>query len=439
MGSRVLVVGAGLGGLAAAYELCRHGYEVSIFEASSSVGGRARSRNDVFPQMTLEMGAEFIGKNHPRWCAYAKSFGIELAEIVWPDTSAIILAGQAFTGQRLADLKVAYHRLQTQLTKCSEVVDDEYPWRSSDADELDRVSLAEGIAKELHGEDLAKRLLLLKFHQSEAAPPETISWLGQLTVIKGHGLNAYWEDTEHYRCRGGVQQLADAFASRLPNETIRCNAVAARISIFASGVALDVARGETFDGDWLLLAIPPSQWSNIVFSPTLPQLPELKVGAASKEFIRLARPFWQGEHAPRALCDLPQGGLYQTGTDRSADSQPCLEWYVAGAPAETVVDLSAADRKRRIQAAMEPTHPGLSANWLDWYAQDWVNDPFTKGAYSFAQLGKITHWGTTLYHGLGRLKFVGEHASFRYTGYMEGALESAERCARQIILENKYD
>ena len=436
MGGRVLIVGGGLGGLAAGYELSQHGYEVVVFEARGAVGGRTRSRTDIFPTFTLEMGAEFVGGNHPRWLAYARTFGIELTEIDWPDLSSVRLAGQMFTGQRLADLKAEQHQLAIQLTECAESVNDEHPWLTPGADELDRIGLAEGIATKLQGDDLAKRLLLLKFHQSEAAPPEAISWLGQLVVIKGHGLNSYWEEAEKFRCPGGVQQLADALASSLPIGTIRYESIVSTISVDSHRVALELSHGEKLEGDWLLLAIPPSQWSDIVFTPPLPALPEISVGTASKEFIKL-RSFWQPGHAPLAACDAPQGGIYQTATAGGTDGEACLEWYVAGRPAESLVALSAQQRQQRIQEAIEPSHPGLTASWLDWYAQDWVNEPFTKGAYSCAQLGKIMHWGRTLYHGLGRLKYVGEHASFRYTGYMEGALESAERCVRQISSNSK--
>ena len=433
MGGRVLIVGGGLGGLAAGYELCQHGYEVIVFEARHAVGGRTRSRTDVFPSFTLEMGAEFVGGNHPRWLAYARTFDIELKEIDWPETSSVTLAGQVFTGQRLMDLKAEQRQLAIQLTKCAESVNDEHPWLTPGADALDRISLADGIATKLQGDDLAKRLLLLKFHQSEAAPPEAISWLGQLVVIKGHGLNSYWEETEKSRCPGGVQKLADALASRLPIGAIRCDSIVSTISVDAHRVALELSHGEKFEGDWLLLAIPPSQWSDIAFAPSLPALPVIKVGAASKEFIKLATSFWKPGHAPLASCDSPQGGLYQTATAGGIDGQVCLEWYTAGRPAESIAKLAPEQRQWRIQEAMEPSYPGLTSNWLDWHAQDWGNEPYAKGAYSYAQLGKITGWGRPLYHGIGKLKFAGEHASFRYTGYMEGALESAERCVRSIL------
>jgi monoamine oxidase len=376
------------------------------------------------------MGAEFIGGNHPRWLACAARFGVELVEIDWPATSFVRLGGKLIDGAPLRRLLADYHALGEQMTELARGVDDERPWQTPDAAELDRLSLADGIASRLQGDELAKRMLLLKFHQSEAAPPEKISWLGQLTAIKGHGLAAYWEETERYRCRGGVEQLAHKLATDLPE--VRCNAVVTAVEYDGGRATATLSDGQAISSDWLILALPPSQWARIDFTPRLPDATPLRLGAASKEFVRLRQEFWSPGHAPLASSDDPQGGLYQTLAEPTDDGSACLEWYVAGAPAEGLGDLAPAKRKQRILDAVRPALPELETNWLDWHSQDWRNEPFADGAYSFAQLGKAVEWGPTLYHGIGRMRFAGEHASFRFPGYMEGALESAQRCVRSI-------
>ena len=71
---RVVVVGAGFSGLAAAYELSRAGYDVTVVEARNRVGGRVISFTDLVPGKNVEGGGELIGSNHPAWVAYAKQF-----------------------------------------------------------------------------------------------------------------------------------------------------------------------------------------------------------------------------------------------------------------------------------------------------------------------------------------------------------------------------
>src|SRR5687768_7662352 len=78
---RVVVVGAGFSGLAAAYELSRAGYEVTVVEARNRVGGRVISFSDLVPGKNVEGGGELIGSNHPAWVAYAKQFKLEFLDV----------------------------------------------------------------------------------------------------------------------------------------------------------------------------------------------------------------------------------------------------------------------------------------------------------------------------------------------------------------------
>ena len=79
---RVVVVGAGFSGLAAAYELSRAGYEVTVVEARNRIGGRVITFSDLVPGKNVEGGGELIGSNHPAWVAYAKQFELQFLDVV---------------------------------------------------------------------------------------------------------------------------------------------------------------------------------------------------------------------------------------------------------------------------------------------------------------------------------------------------------------------
>src|SRR5215218_3149540 len=78
---RVVVIGAGFSGLAAAYELGRAGYEVTVVEARNRIGGRVISFSDLVPGKNVEGGGELIGSNHPAWVAYKEKFGLEFIDV----------------------------------------------------------------------------------------------------------------------------------------------------------------------------------------------------------------------------------------------------------------------------------------------------------------------------------------------------------------------
>ncbi len=432
MSQRVLVVGAGLAGLSAAVELHRRGYEAVILEARPTIGGRIRTRRDIFPGIVLEMGAEFIGANHPHWRKYAEEYGIELEEIDWPTGGWVRQNAKNYHGAELAELEAECESLYEQFTDHARNVNDQQPWLTPDAEKLDRLSLFDGTHQLLTGTPRAKQLFLWAFEQTEAAPAQKISWLGQLTVTKGHGLERCWEETEQYRCPGGIDQLINKFSDSLPSGTIQLNSPVVEISITPDSVAIKTADGKSHDGDWVILALPPSQWNKLKITPPLPKATSIPLGPVTKEFIEVDQRFWLPGEGPFICLEDPQGELMETGTPAPADKPAGLLWYVGGPAAELLPKMTAEDRQKRLQNALEEPLPGLTAHWKDWHGQDWAVEPLYDGAYSYAQLGKIMEWGQTLQLGLGRLLFAGEHASFRHTGYMEGAFESAHRAVRII-------
>src|SRR5688572_23051485 len=98
---RVVVIGAGFSGLAAAYELTRAGYDVTVVEARNRVGGRVISFSDIVPGKNVEGGGELIGSNHPAWNAYAKQFGLEFLEAGEEDLEApIVIGGKKVTAEQ---------------------------------------------------------------------------------------------------------------------------------------------------------------------------------------------------------------------------------------------------------------------------------------------------------------------------------------------------
>ena len=101
----MVVVGAGFSGLAAAYELSRAGYEVTVVEARNRVGGRVISFSDLVPGKNVEGGGELIGSNHPAWLAYAKQFGLQFLDVSEEDLEApIVLNGKKLTAEQSEQL-----------------------------------------------------------------------------------------------------------------------------------------------------------------------------------------------------------------------------------------------------------------------------------------------------------------------------------------------
>src|SRR6185369_1206523 len=97
-GPRVVVIGGGFAGMAAAYELSRAGADVTVLEARNRIGGRVLSFHDLVPGGAMEGGAELIGTNHPIWMDYRRRFGLAFVDITEEDAEApIVLSGRRLT------------------------------------------------------------------------------------------------------------------------------------------------------------------------------------------------------------------------------------------------------------------------------------------------------------------------------------------------------
>ncbi|HYI22913.1 MAG TPA: FAD-dependent oxidoreductase, partial [Candidatus Limnocylindrales bacterium] len=97
-GKRVLILGGGIAGLVAAFELKRQGHEPLVLEAQHRVGGRVQTIRDFAPGLYAEAGAMRIPRVHDLTLAYCELFGLELRPFVMGNPSTLVyIDGQRMT------------------------------------------------------------------------------------------------------------------------------------------------------------------------------------------------------------------------------------------------------------------------------------------------------------------------------------------------------
>src|SRR6185295_150974 len=215
-GPRVVVIGAGFAGLAAAYELAHAGADVTVVDARNRVGGRVVSFTDLTPGAAMEGGAELIGTNHPIWLDYAKRFKLSFVDITEEDAEApIVLNGRRLSS---AESEKLWTEMDDVLNKmnadAARVTDGFEPWRSPGAAAWDKRAQSEWIAAQSCS-DLCKAGLDAQLVADNGVATSWQSYLGNLAQIRGGGVERYWTETEVYRCRGGNQQMAAAIVAEL--------------------------------------------------------------------------------------------------------------------------------------------------------------------------------------------------------------------------------
>jgi monoamine oxidase len=429
---RVVVVGAGFSGLAAAYELSRAGYEVTVVEARNRVGGRVISFSDLVPGKNVEGGGELIGSNHPAWVAYAKQFKLEFLDVGEEDLDfPVVLGGKPLTAEQSEklweEMEQAFNTIVTDAAK----VDADEPWRAQNAEALDKRTMADWIGQ-LSASPLCRSALRTMMMADNGVVSEWQSYLANLAMVKGGGLEKYWDESEVYRCKGGNQQLARRFVTAIGAARVLTRMPVRAIALTESLARVTLGDGKVLEAEHVLLTAPPSVWNKIAIDPVLPPALSPQMGTNVKYLMALKSPVWRrSELAPELLSDGPVS-LTWHGTDGQPGAGEAMVAFSGGPAADMCREWTATQRDKNYLAELGRVYRGIGASFVRARFMDWPSDPWAKASYSFPAPGQVTTQGPILRQGIGRLHFAGEYTSYAFMGYMEGALNSGAAAARRI-------
>lgn len=445
-GPKVLVIGGGFAGLAAAYQLAGQRWDVQVIEARHRLGGRVLTLGGMglstqgdSGKLVVEAGGEFFGSNHPMWMAFLSRLGIERADVIEEDDLRfpVHIAGRMLDEAAAEKLYEEMDAALATMNADAANINADEPWTSPNAAELDRKTVEDWI-RNLSASDLCKAALRTQLSVDNGVETVAQSYLGQLTMVKGGGLEKYWTDSELYKCLGGNMQFAGKIAQTLGRGRLTMGVRATRIEHSDTGVRVTCSDGEVRTADHAILALPPSLWPTIQFAPALPRDLAWQMGRNVKYLATVGSEFWvQGGFAPEALSDGPVSMTWRAG-DGHIPKQPVpgqrhvLTAFSGAAAADQcrAVPADALDEfyKREIDKLL----PGFAENFISGRFIDWPSDGNTAGSYSFPAPGQVMASAPTLRKGIGRLHFAGEHACPKFVGYMEGALTSGFDVARRL-------
>jgi monoamine oxidase len=440
----VTVIGAGMAGLCAAYELHKAGWKATVLEARSRVGGRVYSMREFSDGLVAEGGGEYIDEDHPRMIALAKEFNLSLGEVgSWQGQSGDWGAFENKAGT-LSDVNLWGTNLQAEYQKMwvslaelgKEVSDPANPVAAANARELDAKSAAEWIQKQdIH--PLARAMFVNHIRSEYTCEPEDFSLLdlARNAALYYSDPNA-WHST--YRVIGGNDQIPQAIASRLPD--VRKNAVVTSVKVQSEEVTVKYKQVDSFHtirSSYAILAVPLTVARMIDFNSTLPAahqklVDELSYGAVTKVMIEYRKRFWHDHHwNGRLYTDHPIVMTWDA-TSHLEHEHGILTAYTGGGPGTELSKLSDEERTKTAIAAIEAIFPGSAELVERTHTIAWANEPFTRCSYMALSPNQVTtHW-QMLFTPAGRLYFAGEHATV-IQGFMEGAVESGQRAARTII------
>ena len=436
-GARIVVIGGGFSGLAAAYELTKAGYEVTVVEARNRVGGRVISFSDIVPGKNVEGGGELIGSNHPAWVGYAKQFKLQFLDVGEEDAEApIVLNGKRLSGAESEALWEEMEAAFAPLLADAAAIDPDRPWTAANADVLDRRSIGDWIAS-LSVSPMCKAGIDAMTMADNGVVTGWQSYLGNLAMWKGGGLEKYWTDSEVYRCKGGNQQLAAKLMAGIGAAKVMLRTPVRSVNLTDSGARVLLANGKTLEADRVILTAPPSIWNRIAFEPKLPPSLAPQMGSNVKFLIGLSGPVWRRtDLMPDLLSDGPVNMTWHATEGQKGPGGEAMVAFSGATSAEACRDWGTR-RLENYLSELGKVYRGFAAAYSGKSRfMDWPGDAWTKASYSFPAPGQVTAQGPTLYDGIGRLHFAGEYSSYAFMGFMEGALNSGAALAKRIAVKD---
>jgi monoamine oxidase len=430
---RVVIVGAGLAGLACGHELAEAGYDVTVVEAARRIGGRVISFDEFVPGTIVEGGGEWIGSNQPTWAAYGDQFELTFIESEADNLDRPLRLNRQVLDP--ADARAVYREMDqayATLNQVSDPIDADQPWLSPDCSRWDRRAVAEWISG-LECSELCRRAITADLTTETGVAPDRMSFLALLARVKGGGQERHWTQRQVYRLGGGSTVMAHKLAEAIGKERVLTGLPATKIELHERGGAVTCADGRRFEGDHVVLAISPAAWARIAITPDLPMAPRPQMGVSVKYLVGVSTPFWQrGRRSASSQTNGPVGGTWDAGAAHRVGTGAVLAAQSGGPAAEECRGQPKKQRDAFYRQELEAVYPDLGQHIVSTRFMDWPADRWTQGGYSCAAPGEVTTVAPMLRKGHGRLHFAGEHCCPQFAGTMEGALYSGASLASRI-------
>jgi monoamine oxidase len=442
--SEVIIVGAGLAGLTAARKLHRAGVDVVVLEAQDRVGGRTYSKA-LSDGYVIDLGGQWVGPTQDRVIALADELGVERFTQFDTGRKSMSIGGEISTYKHTIPSLPIWSLVDLQwvimkVDRLAKKVPLDRPFSAKKAREWDAMTVETWkqnnvrTAKARTAFDFAVRAIF-------AAEPNEVSFLHFLFYVRSGGgfmrLASIPEGAQQERFVGGAQQLSDVMADEL-GDRVRLEHPVRAIERDDDGVTVRTDAA-TFRAARVIVAIPPTLCGRIDYTPELParrdQLTQrMPMGSVIKCIAAYKRPFWRDAgYSGEVLADT---GAIQLGFDDCSHdgSHAALVGFMLGENAREWTARPEDARRQAVLAEFARFFGSEALSPVEYAEKDWLAEPWSRGCYvGFMPPGVHTTIGDALRAPVGRIHWAGTETATQWNGYMDGAIESGERAAGEVV------
>ncbi|NUT86705.1 flavin monoamine oxidase family protein [Pseudomonas corrugata] len=422
-----IVIGGGLAGLTAAYELQNKGWVVTLLEAKPSVGGRSGMAT-----------SEWIGneKTQPVLNKYVSTF--KLGTTPAPEfvrTPSYLIDGTYFTAADLAAKQPAtaeaIKRYETTLDELARSIEDPLnPTATSTLHALDQMTVSAWLDR-LQLPATARQLVNQEIRTRYDEP----SRLSLLYFAQQNRVNRGVSDRDLRASRllGGSQVLAQAFLKQL--KTIKTDSPVSAISQDKDGVTVKVGS-VGYQADYVVLAVPLRALNKIQLTPALDAqhlgaIKSTNYGWRDQIMLKFKTPVWDSK-ARMSGEIFSNTGLGMMWIEPAVKGGANVIINLSGDSARVMQAFGDKQMVDQVLIRLHTFYPQARGAFTGYEIRRYSTDPSTGGSYLAFGPGQISKYWRLWEKPLQRVAFAGEHTDALYPGTLEGALRSGQRAASQV-------
>jgi monoamine oxidase len=456
-GDPVAILGAGLAGLTAAYRLLQAGIPCEIFEGSDRTGGRVLTQTGFNKEgMFCELGGELVDSNHADLIALARELNVEIQELKGEDKGADLyfFGGKHYSDEQLIPLFQPFAKKLAADQKGLHEAEEKF---TPKAGKFDQLSLAQYLTESGKGvEKWVVDLLRVAYTIEYGRDADEQSSLNLIALLKAdprEGFQIFGESDESKRVKGGSSSLPNALARAIEGKvTIHQRHRLVKIAQAGSNMVLSFeAEGSTKSVKFprVICTLPFTMLRQVEGVRALglsrkkhDAIAHLGYGNNAKVMYGFTERWWRNPAvklpAPSngsIFTDLPLQCTWESSRGQAGTSG-ILTNFLGGAGAKPFTT----ERFDKFRDELGRVFPGIVEKFDGKRAlMNWPEYKFTRGSYTCPLVGQYT----TLLKVTGepeldgRLIFAGEHTSGEFSGFMNGAVESGNRAAKEVLEPGK--